>query len=91
MTATRWLEIKRSIKLNNNLTAFQRGEEGYDPACKYDYIFDVVVHNTNALTLKACLDLCGDESTWLFVGWGPSGSGLINRGLEKPGGSNRWK
>jgi len=35
---------------------------------------DVVIHNANALSLKAGLDLCGDESTWLFAGWGEAGA-----------------
>jgi len=87
MAASRWLEIKRSIKLNNNLTAFERGEDGHNPTCECDCTFDVVVHNTNALTSKAGLDLFGDESTWLFGGWGDAGSGVIKNNLEKPGGS----
>ena len=28
---SRWLEIKRCLKLNNNLIAKKKGEEGYDP------------------------------------------------------------
>jgi len=87
MTPSRFLEIKRAIKLNNNLTATQHGEPNHDPAQKYDYIFKCVVHNTNALTKHACLDLCGDETTWMNASWAEKGSGIIRRGIEKPGGS----
>ena len=87
MTSTRWLEIKRAMKLNNNMTAAKHGEPNCNPCQKCDYIWDVAVHNTNALTKRACLDLCGDETTWLFAGWAEKGSGVIKRGLEKPGGS----
>ena len=30
--------------------------------------------------------LCGDESTWLFAGWGEARADIVKRGLEKPGG-----
>jgi len=87
MSVTRWLEIKRAIKLNNNLLATKFGEPGHDPCQKRDYIYNVICHNTNALTKKACLDLCGEESTWLFGGWAGKDTGVIQRNLEKPGGS----
>ena len=29
---SRWLQIKRTVKLNNNSTSPKRGEPGYDPA-----------------------------------------------------------
>ena len=35
---TIWLEIKRVMKLNNNLMAKKIGGEGYDPCYKYDFI-----------------------------------------------------
>ena len=87
MTSTRWLELKRAIKLNNNLTATRKGDPNHDPAQKFDYIFDVIVYNTNALSKHCCLDLCGDETTWICAGWAEPGSGIIKRGLEKPSGS----
>ena len=37
-TKSRWLEIKRVYKLCNNLLAKKKGEDGYDPAYKYDYL-----------------------------------------------------
>jgi len=89
MTPSRWLEIKRAIKLNNNLTTTRHGDPNHDPAQKYDYIFQCVVHNTNALlvTKHACLDLCGDETTWMNASWAEKGSGIMRRGIEKPGGA----
>ena len=63
------------------------GKPGHDPCQKYDYIYNVICHNTNILTKDACLDLCGDESTWLFGGWAGKDTGVISRNLEKPDGS----
>jgi hypothetical protein len=85
MTKTRWLEIKRCIKLCNNLTAKKQGEQGYDPAYKFDMIYDVMVHNVNALTKHACLDLCGDETTWGHQGFAEKGCGLTGLVQGKPG------
>ena len=81
----RWLQIKRVIKLCNNETAPKRGEPGYDPAYKYDMIYDTLIENLNAITEEAELDLCGDETTWGHGGFGESGSGLIGRIINKPG------
>jgi len=86
MTLTRFHQIKRVIKLNNNLTAAKSSDEpGYDPAYKLAKLFDVLVHNTNAVTKTADLDLCGDESTWGFMGYGERGSGLVSGIVGKPG------
>jgi hypothetical protein len=84
-TKSRWLEIKRVYKMCNNLTSKRRGEEGYDPAYKYDYLYDVLIHNVNAVTRDAGLDLCGDETTFGFNGWGEAGSGLLGLIMNKPG------
>lgn len=84
-TKTRWLELKRVVKLCNNLTAKKKGEDGYDPAYKYNYIFDTIVKNVNALSLYACLDLCGDETTFGHQGHGESESGLLKQIKGKPG------
>jgi len=73
--------------LNNNLTATKRGDPDHDPCQKYDYIYKCIVHNTNAMTKHASLDLCGDETTWMNASYAEPGSGVIKRGLEKPGGS----
>ena len=85
ITKTRWLEMKRVAKLNNNVAAKKRGEEGYDPAYKYDYVFDTLVHNTNALTLYAELDQCGDETSYAHEGHGEPESGLVSLVTGKPG------
>ena len=75
-TKSRWLEIKRVVK--------KRGEEGYDPAYKYDYVFNTVVHNTNCLTLYASLDLVGDESSYAHQGHGETDTGLVSLIRNKP-------
>ena len=83
-TKTRWLEIKRCIKLCNNLTAPKKKEEGYNPAYKYDMIFDTIVHNVNALTLCANPDLCGDETSCGHQGFGEPGTHLVYNVKGKP-------
>jgi hypothetical protein len=85
MTKTRYLEIKRCIKFNNNLLCPKKAQPGYDPAYKYDYIYKCLTHNVNAISRKACLDLSGDESTWPFQGFGEVGSSLVKKKLKKPG------
>jgi hypothetical protein len=47
---TRWLQIKHTYKLNLNSTTAKRGQEGYDPAYKYNYIYDTVIKNANYFT-----------------------------------------
>ena len=54
-------QIKRTIKLCDNNLAPKRGENGYGPAYKHDYIYLTIIDNLNALTLRAELDLCGDQ------------------------------
>ena len=82
----RFLQIKRTIKLCNNYEAKRKGELGYEPAYKYDLIFKALVANCNALTKKADLDLCGDETTFAHMGYGESDTGLLKRlGQQKPG------
>ena len=83
MTLSRWRQIKRYYKMNDNDVAPKKGEPGYEPAYKFDLIYKVIVHNTNALSLRAELDQCGDETTWAFMGYGERG--LINRIAGKPG------
>jgi hypothetical protein len=85
ITHTRWLQIKRTIKLCDNDSAPKRGENGYDPAYKYDYIYRTIIDNLNSLTERAELDLCGDETTYGHMGFGEPGSGLVARIMGKPG------
>ena len=70
LTYRRFLQIKRVIKLCNNESSPKRGQLGYDPAYKYDLLFKVLINNVNALTAKAELDQCGDETTWGHGGFG---------------------
>ena len=83
-TKTRWLELKRVVKLCDNGSAKKRGEDGYNPAYKYDYIFDTITHNTNALTLYASLDLSADETSCAHQGYGEAGSGICVKVRGKP-------
>ena len=76
---TRFLEVKRVIKLCDNSDIPKRGQEGYEPANKYDYVFKCLVENTNAITEKAGLDLCGDETTFGHMGYGPRDTDLLKR------------
>ena len=84
-TKSRWLEIKRAYKLCNNLTAAKKGTPDYNPAYKYDHICSVIIENVNNLTLFAGLDLCLDETTFAFNGWGEAGSGSLAIIVGKPG------
>jgi hypothetical protein len=79
MTLTRFGEIKRNIKLCNNSEAKKRGEEGYDPAYKFDLPFRVLVSNTNAISSKADENQVVDETSWPHCGYGESGSGVCGR------------
>ena len=86
MSLTRWRQIKRVMKLCNNHTAIKnKGQEGYEPAYKFDYMMKTIVHNTNVLTREAELDLCGDETTWGFMGYGEAGTDLVSGIKGKPG------
>ena len=69
-THRRWLQIKRVKKLCFNNLAAKKGEDGYDPAYKFDYIYCCRVHNVNSITAEAELDLCGDETTWATNSFG---------------------
>ena len=73
------------IKLCNNETAPKNGEEGYNPAYKFDMLWNVMVHNVNAITKDAELDLCGDETTYATGLYGEKGSGIVGRVVGKPG------
>ena len=82
---TRWLQLKRTYKLCDNETAPKKGNEGYNPGYKFDYIFKCVINNVNELSHSADLDLCGDETTWAHNGFGEAGTGLLSRVMGKPG------
>jgi hypothetical protein len=84
-TPSRFLELKRVYKLCNNVAAPKKGEPGYDPAYKYDFIYKVICHNVNAITDTCGLDMCGDETSWGHQGFGESGTGVVGQILGKPG------
>jgi len=82
----RWKNIKRYFKLNNNMTTKQRGQEGYDPCAKYDFIYKCLVFNMNYLTLRADLDVTIDETSWGFGGYGSEACGrLMGKQVDKGG------
>ena len=85
MSDTRFLQIKRTYKLNDNFLAPKRNQPGYDPAYKYDMVYKTPINNINWVTKRAGLDQCGDETTWGFGGYGEPGSGLVSRIMGKPG------
>jgi len=81
----RWIQLKRVYKLCNNSESPKRGQEGYNPAYKYDMLYDVLFSNVRAVSKRAELDMCGDETTWGHEGFGEAGSGLTGRIMGKPG------
>jgi len=86
MPYSRFLEIKRVYKLNNNDKSPSKDDPSW-ASHKFDFIGNTIVHNVNALTKTAERDLTVDESTWPFGGYGPAGAGLCVKGLKKPGAS----
>lgn len=84
MTISRWQMIKRNFKLNNNLQSKSKGEPGYDPCHRYNFIIVVLCHNTNKATLWGAQDLAGDETTWGYMGFmGECGGRLMNKPVSK--------
>ena len=85
MTKTRFKEVKRNLKLNNNMMhTTDKDDAGYDPCAKYDMVYKVLVHNMNNVTRLADLDNALDESTWGFAGYtGPCGNRLINKPFDR--------
>jgi len=63
----------------------KRGEEGYDPAYKYDYMLDTLVKNTNYFTDQAEMDLTVDETSWSFGGFAEALAKLVFKVYGKPG------
>ena len=52
MPYSRFLQLKGYMKLNNNCTEKKRGTPEYNPCCKYDMIYKLLVHNINDYTKK---------------------------------------
>jgi hypothetical protein len=64
----------------------KKGDAGYEPAYKYNMIFDVIISNVNYLTKEAALDMCGDETTYAHEGYGEADLGLVRLiMMGKPG------
>ena len=76
MRLTRFGELKRSLKLCHNNSCPKRGQDGYDPASKFDLIWNVMTFNCNAITARAEENQTADESTWGRAGYGEAGSGI---------------
>ena len=83
MTLTRFGQLKRSFKLCHNNSEKKRGEEGYNPAYKYDLIYKAMVNNTKVITKYADENQTVDETTWGHAGYGEAGSGLTGRLMNK--------
>jgi hypothetical protein len=84
MSHTRFLQLKRLYKLNNNFLAPKRNQPGYDPAYKYNMIYKTSIYSIIWVTQKAGFDQCGNKTTWGFGGYGEASSGLV-RIMGKPG------
>lgn len=81
---SRWRQIKRYFKLSMGMEEKKRGDVGYDPCVKYDYIYRCLVHNMNYVTEFADLDNTIDETTWGFSGYsGDAGWRLMNKPKSK--------
>jgi hypothetical protein len=63
----------------------KKGDNGYNPGYKFDYIFKCIIINMNELSHSSDLDLCGDETTWAHNGFGKAGTGLLVQVMGKPG------
>jgi hypothetical protein len=46
---TRFLQIKRMYKLNNNFLVPKFNQHGYNLAYRYDMIYEAPIHNTNRI------------------------------------------
>ena len=71
------------MKLINNKEKPERGHPDYNPAYKYNLVYKVLVGNTNAVTKNAELDLCGNQTTYGFMGYGEANSGVVLKIMGK--------
>lgn len=56
---------------------------GYNPAYKYNLIYEAMVHNCNAITKVAEGHQTVDETTWGHAGFAETGTGLAGRLMNK--------
>lgn len=89
VAATRFRQLKSILKLNNNLASPKVGEDNYDPACKYDWIYKAVCHNMNYCTESADMDAAADETTWGFGGYSGDCGGRVKGKPGKAKGESR--
>ena len=82
MRFARYVQIKSIYKLNVNKDCPPRGEPGYDPCAKYDFLYRVLVDNMNSITESASIEQCVDETSWLHMGFGTE---VLHRLVGKPG------
>jgi hypothetical protein len=85
---SRWKWCKRCYHCCSNEVArgiMETNPEALDVTYKYNEIYKVLVHNTNAVTLKACDDQVVDECSTAYGGYGPADTGIIARRPNKPG------
>ena len=85
LTFTRFLQIKRVKKSNNNYVTPPRGDATFDPAHKFDLVYECMVKNLEEVTNKATLDQTVDESSWGHGGYGEKGTGIVTDIINKPG------
>ena len=80
---SRWCEIKGNMKLCDN--AIEEARPDFNPAYKFDLIYECLIHNVNEFTKHACLDLVIDESTWPYYGFGPLVDYLVDKMVTRGG------
>ena len=71
------------MKLCHNTSEPKKEQLGYNPAYKYNLVYQTMVHNTNAITKYADEHQVVGETTQSYAGYGKSGSGLAGRLMSK--------
>ena len=84
MNHRRWHAIKRVLKLNDNKVSPKKGEPGYNPAYKFDLLYDCMIANVNYISKSADSDQCVDETAYGTSCYGEANSGIISRLINKP-------
>ena len=47
ITWSHWKQMKAELKLSNNSDHPKKGDDGYNPSNKFDFILKVILNNTN--------------------------------------------
>ena len=76
-----FLQLKRTYKLCNNYTNGnkQKSDPSYNLEYNCDLLFKALVNNINAVTKYADLDLCRDETKFLYMSHGEPDTGFLKR------------